>query len=176
MKNAEVAEISDTALKEQVETSIPEADLSEEIKNEADKVVESIIDNVTKVLTDESLSTNGCQEQVESPQDKNSIDCSHSNNYADDSMQPIEKENKNIEKVLEMNKSDEQELKLLESNKSDVQREKVIEIDKCDVKDEKVLEDSESDVLKEKDTKITKEKEVVLTEVNGSHSNADVLM
>ena len=158
-------EVADAALKEQVETSIPEADLSEEIKNEADKVVESIIDNVTKVLTDESLSTNGCQEQVESPQDKNSIDGSHLNNSADKlhSMQPVEKENQNIEKVLEMNKSDEQELELLESNKSDVQSEKVIE-------------DSESIVQKEKYTEITEEKKVVLTEVNGSHSNADVLM
>ena len=175
MKKVEVA---DAALKEQVESSIPEADCSENIKSEADKVVESIIDNVTKVLTDESLSTNGCQEQVESPQDKNSIDGSHLNNPADnlDSMQPVEKENQNIEKVLEMNKSDEQELKLLESDKSDVEGEKVIEIDKCDVKDEKVLEDSQSDIQKEKDTKITKEKEVVLTEVNGSHSNTDVLM
>ena len=162
MKKVEVA---DAALKEQVESSIPEADCSENIKSEADKVVESIIDNVTKVLTDESLSTNGCQEQVESPQDKNSIVCSHLNSSADnlDSMQPVEKENQNIEKVLEMNKSDEQELELLESNKSDVQSEKVIE-------------DSESIVQKEKYTEITEEKKVVLTEVNGSHSNADVLM
>ena len=191
MKNVDVTESSNVALKEQVETSTPEAGCSEEIKNEADKVVESIIDNVTKNLADESLSTNGCQEQVESAQDKNSNSGSHLNISADNlgSMEPIEKENLNIEKAFEINKSDEQkekvieisksdvqDEKVIEINKSDVQDEKVLEINKSDMQDEKVLEVSESDVQNEKDTNNIVEKEVVLTEVNGTHSEADILM